>query len=102
MNTSNSDEKSSREAQPDTPIPEQDTIIETSTPDELEIIQETRSEHHRSGKSSKKTKSQPRHPSKEEILSRLAEKNQIIVQLNKTNFDNSKKIQELEDKYLRS
>ncbi len=41
-------------------------------------------------------------PSKDEVLNRLLEKNEIIVKLNKANVEKDKEIKELNDKWLRS
>lgn len=70
--------------------------------DEIEIIVDPSRKRHKRDKSAKRTKSQPKKPSEEEILSRLMEKNQAIVKLNKILLEKDKKIKEIEDKYLRS
>ena len=81
MNTSDSDKKTSPEEQTETAVPDPEKNSETGGSDEIEIIVDPSKKHPKGRKSSKKVKSRPKKPSSEEILTRLMEKNQIIVKL---------------------
>jgi len=102
MNTSDNDKKTSPEEQAETAVPDAEKNTEVDCPDEIEIIVNPSKKRPKGRKSSKKAKSRPKRPSSEEILSRLMEKNQVIVKLNKIILEKDKTTKEIEDKYLRS
>jgi molecular chaperone GrpE len=75
---------------------------ESSEAEEIEIISDPPKKLSKTDKSAKKAKSRSKKPSDEEVLTRLMEKNQVIVKLNKKIQEIEKNYKDLEDKYLRS